>query len=613
MQRLWGALGAVAFMVGITATAQAQTEGRPEAAPAVTAVPVDGHGFGHGRGMGQYGALGYSIDHGWTWQQITDHFYGGTTLGALDPGLHVDALLKGWSGRESLVMVDEGGVLTNVDHLLPPMPGRRALRVAAHDDGTFTVFQGADCGTWDAGTTVEPDPIGGRSILVVKPGTDPGNDPALMLSVCGATERRFYRGELWVGWFGTTGSTAGSTAPKQHLMSHVWVEAYLRGVVPAESPASWGNTPAGMNSLAAQAIAARSYVAAGDSRYGWATTCDDIFCQVYGGFGAGQSSTDLTRREHANTDLAIAMTDSAVRRTAGGAVARTEFSSSTGGHTAGGAFPAVPDDGDDVDANPNHDWSVTIPVGEVESRLDAFAGRDLGSFEQFVVTGRTQADGGRRVASVRAELAGGDVSLTGNQFRSMFQGFGVKSDWFDVPPPTEPPPPPPGSTFNDTAGNAHEANIETIADAGIAGGYPDGGFHPNEAVSRGQMATFLARGYDLPAAGEPTFSDIDGDVHEANIRAVAAAGIAQGYPDGTYRPTVPLNRGQMAVFLARAEDLEPVEGTGGCDVDGHLYEGQIRAVMAAGIATGDAEGCFHPDQPVTRGQMATFLVRALGL
>ena len=69
----------------------------------------------------------------------------------------------------------------------------------------------------------------------------------------------------------------------------------------------------------------------------------------------------------------------------------------------------------------------------------------------------------------------------------------------------------------------------------------------------------------------------------------------------------------MAVFLARAEDLERrSSGTGGCDIEGHLYEGQIRAVLAAGIATGDADGCFHPDDPVTRGQMATFLVTRVG-
>ena len=44
-------------------------------------VIVDGRGWGHGRGMGQYGALGYAIDEGWTRDQILDHYYGGTVAG----------------------------------------------------------------------------------------------------------------------------------------------------------------------------------------------------------------------------------------------------------------------------------------------------------------------------------------------------------------------------------------------------------------------------------------------------------------------------------------------------------------------------------------------------
>src|SRR3546814_2072884 len=70
----------------------------------------------------------------------------------------------------------------------------------------------------------------------------------------------------------------------------VRMEEMLRGIVPRESPASWGNTENGMASLRAQAMAARSYAAAGDTRWGSphtvvgadATSCDDQFCQVYG-------------------------------------------------------------------------------------------------------------------------------------------------------------------------------------------------------------------------------------------------------------------------------------------------------------------------------------------
>lgn len=582
MRRHLGLAAALAFTSTIGLAPVPATAQTGEAAPAAaTAVEITGHGWGHGRGMGQYGAYGYATDHGWTWQEITDHFYGGTTLGSIDAGRQVDALLKGASGKETAVTVTEGTLLTNVDHLLTPLAGRTAVRVVAHPNGTFTVFQGAGCSTWDAGTTVTPPPIGGRSILVVK---DDDDDPRTTL--CGGAT---YRGEMWVGYFATTGSVAGSTAAKQHVMNRVWIEAYLRSVVPSESPASWP-----LDALAAQAVAARSYVAAGDSRYGWASTCDDIFCQVYRGVGS----------ESARTDQAVAMTAGIVR-VRGSDVARTEFSSSTGGYTAGGTFPAVPDDGDDVSANPNHDWSTDVAVTAIEAAFDKYHGREFGALQALVVVERNGlgADGGR-VRSIRAEFANGTSTVTGDRFRSL---LGLKSDWFT-----------PGAfqtgAFNDTAGNAHEDNIEKIAAAGIASGFPDGGFRPNDEVSRAQMATFVAKGYELPAAPSAGFDDTDGDPHEANIDRVAAAGITSGCTADLYCPTADISRGQMAVFLARAEGLTPVDGDGGlCDVDGHPYERFIRAVVAAGIASGTADGCFRPDDPVTRGQMATFLARALGL
>jgi hypothetical protein len=55
------------------------------AAPSdIVAVVVDGTGFGHGRGMSQWGAYGWAVDQGKTWQWILDHYYGGTTLGDVD-------------------------------------------------------------------------------------------------------------------------------------------------------------------------------------------------------------------------------------------------------------------------------------------------------------------------------------------------------------------------------------------------------------------------------------------------------------------------------------------------------------------------------------------------
>jgi hypothetical protein len=109
-------------------------------------------------------------------------------------------------------------------------------------------------------------------------------------------------------------------------------------------------------------------------------------------------------------------------------------------------------------------------------------------------------------------------------------------------------------------GHTHYMNVWHVAAAGVTIGYSDGTFRPGLPVIRGQMATFLMRALDLPA-GQATFSDVPADhPHAAGIGAVAAAEITTGYPDGTFRPENPVNRGQMASFLGRAlRDGEPAE------------------------------------------------------
>lgn len=113
--------------------------------------------------------------------------------------------------------------------------------------------------------------------------------------------------------------------------------------------------------------------------------------------------------------------------------------------------------------------------------------------------------------------------------------------------------------FDDDAGSVHEGNINRVAAAGIMGSATRS-FSPDLAVSRGSMATTVARTYRYDArqalpAGPDAFGDDAGNPHEANINAVAASGLAAGYTDGSFRPLDPVSREQMATFLARLLDL----------------------------------------------------------
>lgn len=109
-----------------------------------------------------------------------------------------------------------------------------------------------------------------------------------------------------------------------------------------------------------------------------------------------------------------------------------------------------------------------------------------------------------------------------------------------------------GGRFADTDGSVHAGAIHAIAEAGVTAGYDDGTFRPGLSVSRAQMASFLARALDLPTGDQGAFTDTGDSVHAEAIGAIAGAGVTTGYDDGTFRPSAAVTRGQMASFIARA-------------------------------------------------------------
>jgi hypothetical protein len=174
-------------------------------------------------------------------------------------------------------------------------------------------------------------------------------------------------------------------------------------------------------------------------------------------------------------------------------------------------------------------------------------------------------------------------------------------------------------TFADDDGNVHEPNIERIADAGITlGCNPPRNtlFCPDATVTRGAMAAFIARALGLPAVGEDRFNDDDSSTFENAINQVAAAGITQGCnpPENTrFCPGRTMSRGEMAAFISRAFDLPAAKTDYFGDDRGHIFEDAINRLGAAGITQGcnpPENSRFCPDDPIRRDQMASFLARA---
>lgn len=133
------------------------------------------------------------------------------------------------------------------------------------------------------------------------------------------------------------------------------------------------------------------------------------------------------------------------------------------------------------------------------------------------------------------------------------------------------------------------------------------------------MAAFLVRALGLTDQLDDPFIDDDGSVFEADIEKLAAAGITRGCnppANDSFCPNDPVTRGQMAAFLVRALSYTDAgEGDLFTDDDGSIFEDAIDKLATAGVTRGcnpPTNDRFCPGDVVTRGQMAAFLHRALG-
>ena len=163
--------------------------------------------------------------------------------------------------------------------------------------------------------------------------------------------------------------------------------------------------------------------------------------------------------------------------------------------------------------------------------------------------------------------------------------------------------------FYDVVSSPFEREIVWLAESGITAGCGVGRFCPSDAVTREQMASFLARAMDLPPADTDYFSDDAGSAHQADINRLAAAGITTGCAARRFCPAGTVTREQMASFLVRALDLAPADADYFTDDAGSVHQGDINRLAASGITAGCAAGSFCPKASVTREQMAAFLER----
>lgn len=161
----------------------------------------------------------------------------------------------------------------------------------------------------------------------------------------------------------------------------------------------------------------------------------------------------------------------------------------------------------------------------------------------------------------------------------------------------------------------HE-EIDSLSDLGIISGFPDGKFAPDTQVTRAQAAIMIGRTFEFDGTKRATtFKDVGANTAASGyIDAAVDAGIISGFPDGTFKPEQTVTRGQLAILLTRAFDLQNTVPVNFKDVSkssaAYPYIGKI---LAANITAGYTDNTYRPDTAVTRGQFAAFMSRSLDI
>jgi len=173
-----------------------------------------------------------------------------------------------------------------------------------------------------------------------------------------------------------------------------------------------------------------------------------------------------------------------------------------------------------------------------------------------------------------------------------------------------------GLTFKDIAAtDADLAYIKYLASQDIIKGYPDGSFQPQTGLTRAQAAVVMVKAGKInldPNAVSP-FKDLKKDHWaRAYIAAAVKAGYISGYPDGTFKPDQPLSRAQgISLLLKLSQQPQNAVLPALKDINAQHWAAKAVAVgLASGMVGLNADKQnYYPDGPFTRINMA----HALGI
>lgn len=176
---------------------------------------------------------------------------------------------------------------------------------------------------------------------------------------------------------------------------------------------------------------------------------------------------------------------------------------------------------------------------------------------------------------------------------------------------------------SDIASNKFQPYIENLIQSNIVSGYSDGSFRPNNYLTRGEMAKFVANGFDFEDNhGGQLFPDVTPDnPFFGYINTLRAESIVNGYSDGTYRPDSFVTRAETAKFIYGALNKKiniqynySSENSSFSDVGNeNIFKGAINYLSNNQIVNGYSDATFRPNNYITRAEMSKMIDKSINI
>lgn len=169
----------------------------------------------------------------------------------------------------------------------------------------------------------------------------------------------------------------------------------------------------------------------------------------------------------------------------------------------------------------------------------------------------------------------------------------------------------------DIQGHWAESQINKWVNQGLAKGYTDGTFKPNNSITRAEFITLVNRALGYTETAEINFSDVSPtDWYAGEIAKAKAAGYVSGYQDGTIKPNSQISRQEVASMLARILKLEAdnpniVNSFKDAQAIPQWSKGSIAAVVEKGYMGGYPDQTFKATRSITRAEAIVTLDRAV--